>query len=103
LFEAYTTCETTSSHQHPINNLQGQRRKPPGGWSGDDPGLFLGIEFRIVTGTLQRLSLSLPQPYITAFMRTDCRVRHDSLWRVRTGKLGELYRIEMDEEYLVET
>jgi hypothetical protein len=103
LFEAYTTYETTGGHQDPINNLQGQRRQPPGGWSSDDPGAILRVKFRIVTWALERLSLSLPQPYITALMRTDRRVRHDPLWRVRAGSLGEIRRIEMNEEYLVET
>jgi hypothetical protein len=56
-----------------------------------------------MTWALERLPLSLPQPYITAFMRTDRRVRHDPLWRVRAGRLGKLCRIEMEKQYLVET
>ena len=58
--EAYTTCETSRGHQDPIDNFEGQRREPSGGWSRDDPGAIPGIEFRIVTWAFQRLHLFLP-------------------------------------------
>src|SRR5262245_3541291 len=102
LCEAYTTRETTGGHQDVIDNLQGQRRQPPGGWSRDDPGTVLGVEFRIVTWAFQRLYFSLPQPHITSFMRTDRRVRHDPLWGACPGSLGEFRWVEADEEHLVE-
>src|SRR6266508_1002576 len=94
LLKTDTTDETPGNHQDTIDNLEGQCGQPPGGRSTDDAGTIFGVEFRIVTRALERLQLTLPHPRVASRMRTDRRVRHQALHRVRAGCLGEVRSLE---------